>query len=372
MLIALRQLLSRLHYACTALLGALAIPVIRHLDLPMRLNWRGMLVFYWVGLGSKSIFVALLFALLAFPLSRTLGPFWARWHKQKLRIVLAFLFLLALSRVVQFKAALLLAIDALFLAELAERARKNESRFRKKAALVLISATYLFVGISLVLVYNDIVIASRWPVVYDSAFNRMDMWVLGGRSVSEIAHTMFRILPSAILRFLDFAYFEMFLVVGAAFLISAYDSLKRGAQFAGTCLTAYYIGLLVFCIWPTYGPYIFCRDHLAHYPSYLTTYVFQEAGITGLTAITQHQSRALGSGFYIAFPSLHIALPLIAMWYLRRWRPVFWLLAAYNCVIAIAIVILEWHYALDLPGGIVVGVLALTMVERQEPLGPAP
>lgn len=361
----LLRLVSKLHYACTALLAILAIPAIQRLHLPMHLNWRGMMVVYWVGFGSKSIFRALVFCILAFPLSQTLAPFWARYRKEKLRILLVLVFLIALSCAVQFTVAILLAIDALFVVELAERAKEEGNSFPQRMIAMLASAAYLFLGISLVLVYNDIIIASRFPLSWDNALNKVDMRVFGGRSVSDVAHTLFTILPTGFLRFLDFVYFQMFLVVGAAFLISAYYSFRRGLQFAGACLTAYYLGLLVFYIWPTYGPYIFCIGHAARYPPYLTSYIFQKGGIAGLQAIAQHQSRSVASGYYIAFPSLHIALPVIAMWFLRRWRPVFWLLAAYNGLLACAVVVLEWHYALDIPGGIAVAALALAVVRAK-------
>ena len=362
----LRRLFANLHYAGTALLAILAVPAIRHLHLPMHINWGRMLVFYWVSLGSRSVPYALAFCLLTFPVGRTVVPFLERYKKAKLRGALTLAFLILLCVRLSFATALLLTIDAVFLIELAERARGQSVPFHRKLGWVAISAAYLFVGITLVLIYNDIIIAIRFPVSYDSLFNRIDMRILNGRGISGIAHAIFSVAPRSLLSFLDFAYFQMFLVVGAAFLISAYGSFRRGLQFAGTCLTAYYLALLVFYIWPTYGPYIFCVGHLERYPTYLTTYAFQEAGITGLRAITQGQSQTLGSGYYIAFPSLHIALPVIAMWFLRDWRVMFRLLLAYNLVICAAILILEWHYAVDLPGGIAVGALALAMVGPDE------
>lgn len=362
----LQSLGSRLHFFSTAALALLAVPLIIHSRLPVRLHWGTMLVFFWVSLGSKSVPRALLFVLLAFPPRQTIGPFLARWRRQKIRIALALVFLAALSLMLQFAAALLLTIDALLVLELAERARADGQSFAAKAAGVLAVAAYLFLGISLVLVYNDIIMAARLPVSYDSALNHLDMRLLGGHSVSELAHRLYGTLPAWMLRFLDVAYFQMFLVVGGAFLIAAYQSPSRGLRFAGTCLTAYYVALLVFFVWPTYGPYLFCPGHLDRYPQYMTTYLFHQAGIAGLAAAQAHRMQALASGYYIAFPSLHIALPGIAMWYLRRWGVVFWLLLTYNVVIAAAIVVLEWHYALDLPGGIAVAVLAIVIVGRDE------
>jgi hypothetical protein len=78
---------------------------------------------------------------------------------------------------------------------------------------------------------------------------------------------MFAVLPPRLLSFLDFAYFQMFFVMGGTLFVSAYTSCKRGLQFAGACLTAYYLTLLIFYVWPTYGLYLYCSTHAAEFPS---------------------------------------------------------------------------------------------------------
>lgn len=361
-----RKVAGNLHYVVTALLAIAAIPAIHRLELPMRLDWRNMLVFYWVGLGTKSILRALLLCLLSFPLSITIAPFLQRCRKQKARVLFAPAFFGILLLVVDSSAALLLTLDAIFVVELAERARMEQASFLKRITPLFLASVYLFIGISLVLAYNDIIIASRWPTSYDSTFNRIDSFFLGGRDVSQIAHATYRTLPQWSLRFLDFAYFQMFGIVGAAFLITGYGSIKRALYFAGACLTAYYLGLLLFYMWPSYGPFITCSQHWERYPAYLTTYAFQKAEMLGVAAITQHKSRIVAGGYYIAFPSLHIALPMIAMWSQRHRTIMFWLLMWYSILIAIAIVLLEWHYIIDLFGGIAVATLALLMLKQEE------
>jgi hypothetical protein len=256
----------------------------------------------------------------------------------------------------------ILTLDALLLVELAERCNSKGERFYRKAASIFLTAAYLFFGVTLVIVYNDIIVASRFPLSYDAALNRLDTAVLLRHSVSSIAHTMFVVLPPRWITFLDFAYFQMFLVMGGTLLVSSYTSCKRGVQFAGACLTAYYVTLLIFYLWPTYGPYVYCNTHAAEYPRNLTSYVFQISGMPNLQAIAQRKTLYLGTGYFIAFPSMHIGLPLIAMWFMRSWRRVFSCLAAYTCVLAVAVVILEWHYAVDVLGGLAVAAIALAIV----------
>jgi len=220
----------------------------------------------------------------------------------------------------------------------------------------------MFVGLIVMGIYNDIIVADRFPLSYDAFLSRVDTIILWGQSVSQISHAMWTLLPARWLSFLDFAYFQMFAVVGAGFLMSAYGSYRRGMQFVGACLTAYYLALLIFFLWPSYGPYVFCGTHAARFPAYLTAYSFQVSGLRSLQAVAQRKMPYLASGYYIAFPSMHIALPVITMWLLRHWPRIFWLLAAYNVIVVSAILILEWHYAIDLIGGIAVAALALAIV----------
>ncbi len=305
------------------------------------------------------------FCVLGLPQRRTTASFIARYRKEKLRIVLAFAFLVALSRWLPVTAAIVLTVDALFIVELAERSKSEGEPFYRKAVSIFVAAAYLFFGVTLVIAYNDIIVASKFPVSYDAALNRLDASVLLGHSVFSIAHTMFIVLPPRLIGFLDFAYFQMFFVMGGTLLVSAYTSRKRGLQFAGACLTAYYLTLLIFYIWPTYGPYMYCTIHAAEFPRNLTSYIFQTSGMPGLQAIAQRKTRYIGTGYFIAFPSMHIGLPVIAMWFVRSWRRVFWYLAAYTCVLCCAVVILEWHYAVDVLGGLAIAAIALAIVNPQ-------
>ena len=356
----MRKTISNLHFACTALLAILAVPAIRHLHLSTRINWRSIILFYWVTLGYRSVLYAMAFCVLGLPLRQTVAPLIARYRKEKLRIVFAVAFLVVLYLVLPVTAAMILTVDALFIVELAERC-KSEGVYRK-AASIFVTAAYLFFGITLVIIYNDIIVATRFPISYDAVLNQLDTRVLLGQSVSSIAHAAFAILPPRLIRFFDFAYFQMFFVMGATLLVSAYTSRPRGLQFAGACLTAYYLTLLIFYFWPTYGPYMYCNIHAADFPRNLTSYIFQTSGMPGLQAIAQRKTQYLGTGYFIAFPSMHIGLPVIAMGFMRNWRRVFWCLALYTCVLSCAVVILEWHYALDVLGGLVVAAIALALV----------
>jgi membrane-associated phospholipid phosphatase len=141
-------------------------------------------------------------------------------------------------------------------------------------------------------------------------------------------------------------------------------------QFSGAILTAYFLSLVIFTILPAQGPFI---D--ASLPPNTITASIQHSSLNNATILYHHRGwidppRA----YYVAFPSMHLAQPLIAAWFLRRWRGVSAIVCAFCALLAVAIVILRWHYLVDIVGGLVVAVLAVWIVSpimghRQPSLG---
>src|ERR1700733_8489471 len=55
------------HYWITALLGAIVIPSLLHLHLPVRFDWKSLAIAYWLVLAVHSIFVAAILCLIGLP-----------------------------------------------------------------------------------------------------------------------------------------------------------------------------------------------------------------------------------------------------------------------------------------------------------------
>jgi len=127
-------------------------------------------------------------------------------------------------------------------------------------------------------------------------------------------------------------------------------------------LTAYYLGLVLFCLWPSMGPFFTCPNHFFEFPQYLRTYSAQMgmAAKAHLLATNRGLSQ-VDTDYFIAFPCLHIAQPLIVAWYLRKWRRMVILLLAYDVLLIPAILLLEWHYLVDIFGGVAIAVLAIQL-----------
>jgi membrane-associated phospholipid phosphatase len=59
---------------------------------------------------------------------------------------------------------------------------------------------------------------------------------------------------------------------------------------------------------------------------------------------------------------MHLTQPLIALWFLRQSKRMLIALAIYDVVLCVAIVLLEWHYLVDLISGAIVAAVAIWLV----------
>jgi hypothetical protein len=357
-----KQWVRDFHYYASLLLAVAVVPLLRELNLPLRLDWRHLFSAYWLVLAAQAIFVATLLYLIGVPPGTTVGPLWTRIRRDKLRLMLALVFFLVLVFAFSWLKALILTVDVIAVLELRERLKPTVRH--EAARSVLIPALYLFAGFLLIFAYNDIIVSIRFYGATDTAFNAMDMWLLRGTSVSNLSHWAVRRFPLSFFYFLEFVYFGMFAQIGAALILSGiYSGKKVALGFVGTILTAYYLALILFFLWPSQGPYYQCPVHFSDFPPSLKAYVIQKTSIANSQALWNHSRiRHISTDYYMAFPCMHIAQPLIAMWFLRRWRRMVIALAAYDLLLLIAIVLLEWHYVVDILAGILVAGVAIAMV----------
>src|SRR5665811_1639699 len=82
--------------------------------------------------------------------------------------------------------------------------------------------------------------------------------------------------------------------------------------------------------------------------------------LVNASALYHHATRITPPlGYYVAFPSVHVAQPLIAAWFLRKWRRASMIVAGYCGLLVPAIIILQWHYVIDIIAGLAVAALAV-------------
>jgi hypothetical protein len=328
-------------------------------------DWIHLGATYWLVLAAQSIVAATLLYLIGIAPAGSV-PLLRRSRNDKSRMALAVVFFLVLLWASTWLKALILTVDAIAVLEFRERLKPPA---RHSAALsVFVPAIYLFAGFLLIFAYNDVIASLRFYGSTDAAFNAMDKWLLGGYSVSALCHWAVQRFPLSFFQFLEFIYFGMFPQIGAALILCAlYSGKQRALQFVGTILTAYYLALILFFCWPSQGPYYLCPAHFSDFPSSLKAYAIQKASIANSQALWNHSRiRLISTDYYIAFPCMHIAQPLIVMWFLRRWRRMLVILALYDLLLLVAIVLLEWHYIVDILGGVLVAGLAIAAVNGHE------
>jgi hypothetical protein len=335
------------------------VPVLRSVHLPVRFDWLTLAVAYWLLLAAQSIFVASLLFLIGMDRGQALRPLLQRYRENPLRIVIVLIYFAVLVWASSWLKALVLTVDTFAILELHER---SKSRGLGKAAIAIIPpAAYLFFGFLMVLAYNYAVVSVRYNFATDPALASIDRWLLHGHSVSEFTHWALARFPLSVFRASEFIYFGMFPQIGATIILLALaDSRSRSLQFVGTLLTSYYLALIIFYLWPAQGPYTLCPNHFSRFPASLQSYTIQKTLIPRALALWHHQPLSrLSTDYFIAFPCMHIVQPMIVLWFLRPWKRMLYVLAAYDVLLTLAILLLEMHYAIDILVGLAVAAVAI-------------
>ncbi len=361
------KLRSHWHVVLTLCLATMLWPALRHTGLPLAFDW-GIFPTYWVGLTLQSIFLGVLLCVIGIPSELAVGPWWRRMLGEKIRLVLLVPLLALLVLIFGAWKGLLFGVDIVALLEFIDRTRTGGTS--AKALAVLSPTVYLFVGLITVFGYNDVIAALRFDGTADQLLNRMDIRLLGGASVSTMAQRTLAHLPQASVSWSSFVYFGMFPQLGAGILLLGLrHGAARAVRFVGAVLTAYYIGLLCFYVLPATGPYFLIHSVSGGSAAVYASENAIAARLVGIHA--RSTSLLVGADYFIALPCMHIVQPLIVLWYLRRWKRIVVALAAYDCMLVAAILLLQEHYVVDLLAGLAVAVAAIALVneDRSPSLG---
>lgn len=351
------------HYWVSLLLCAALVPVLRSQHLPLKFDWTTLFVAYWFVLTVQAIFLATLLYLIGLPRRQTWEPLIARYRQTPVRLAFTLLYFAILAWAIGVTKALVLTLDTITLLEL--RDRQKFAGVRHAAAAIVPPAAYFFFGFLMVLAYNCAIVSIRFNFANDPALAAIDHWLLRGHSVGDVAHWAVRVFPLSFFRFLEFIYFGMFPQIGAAMiLIALCVGRRRALQLAGTLLMSYYLALTIFYLWPSQGPYYLCPNHFSRFPATLQAYTIQKTLITDALARWHHEALIrIPTDYFIGLPCMHVAQPLIVIWFLRRWRRMVIALAAYDLLLVAAIIMLEWHYFIDILAGVFVAALAIVIID---------
>ena len=191
--------------------------------------------------------------------------------------------------------------------------------------------------------------------LYDAALNNLDKHIMLGLPVNSLSHTFYSLYPVA-----EWVYYGLFGIIGAALLLLClFGDRKAAMQMSGTILIAYFMSLTVFYFIPALGPFV-----EGDFPP-ANLYSDRATGLVGIRQVAVSPAR---NGFHCwrrttswHFRRSHLAQPVIAAWFLRRWKRVSLVIVAYCILSAPSILILRWHYLVDIIGGLIVGAAAIAI-----------
>ena len=343
------------------------VPLFHLAGLPLRIDIKGMVAAYWGGTSVAAAFFATIYAVIMFPFELTLIPFLRRLQKQKGRIVISLVLLFTMTFLMGWMLGIMLTVSVLGVAEMLEGRAEG---FNRAMVGVFFPALYLFCGLVVVSLFNHALAGIRYAATYDELFSRLDQLVFHA-NVANISHWSMSHLPLGFFRVLEFFYYGMFAQIAATLIfIVLRGNQHYGVKFVRTLLTCYAIAVTVFVICPVKGPYSIGTLHLATYPRSLPTFWAEEGFLQRVRELYAHKLSpeiiaVSFKDYYVGFPSLHTALPIIGLWFLRPWKRLavfrfFW----YTLLLLPSIVLLEWHFLMDIAGGFVTAFLSIWLVER--------
>lgn len=161
------------------------------------------------------------------------------------------------------------------------------------------------------------------------------------------------------LRFLEHAYMFYYDQIFLVLFVLLYKKADL-TRFFSVMFGSFLIGIPVFLLYPTIGPFTFAPETI------LTgdwrgssTYSLMKNVLDDWQAVRTGGNLG-GYGYFIAMPSMHVAVATILQVFAWQCRPAFWLLLPVNLLLFLSTFLLGWHYVLDAPAGIAVALVTLS------------
>ena len=161
-----------------------------------------------------------------------------------------------------------------------------------------------------------------------------------------------------LLRFLEHAYMvyydEVFLVI----LVLLYRRADL-TRFFSIMFGCFLIGIPIFLLYPSIGPFTYQPETVLEGPwRGSSTFKLMSNVVRDWQAL-RAGAELQGYGYFIAMPSMHVAVATVLQVFSWQCKPVFWMLLPINVLLMLATFLLGWHYILDVPAGLAVAGVTL-------------
>ena len=204
--------------------------------------------------------------------------------------------------------------------------------------------------------------------LYDHIFLKIDLYlysILYGHAINQIG--MYPLVGSNFL----FSIFETsyVLIFPEVFVVAIILLINGGKliQYITVLFCCYIFGLLIFILFPSLGPFITYPETFQLAYRNTLTYSSMRMLESGYKAI-KNGVQFNTIGYFVAMPSLHVAIAIVTQWFMTISKPHFWLFLPINCLIIVSTFFLGYHFLIDVPTGILLALVVIFSIHYLEKL----
>jgi hypothetical protein len=242
--------------------------------------------------------------------------------------------------------------------------KRAASVFRAYASLLLIGLGYVSV-----FAWNELCASLTLHSIRDPILRDMDLaiyrWLL--HTPADGADIFPLIRYPLLLLFLENAYQCMFIGIPLVIFV-LHSSGGEPRAFIRALFTCYFVALLIFLLFPTIGPTLADPNLFSKAYEHTQTYALTRLMAAEYMAL-QGSGALSGLGYFVALPSLHVAVAVLVQVFLYRSPVHFWLFLPINLLVVPATVALGYHYLLDVPAGVLLASAILAIPARNRARG---
>jgi hypothetical protein len=218
-----------------------------------------------------------------------------------------------------------------------------------------IISALLMVGGIYVVVWNAnylVLLAGRFRL-HDASMQALDQWLYSALLGRPIIYDGWFPLTHApwLIVTLERGYAALFVEVAVAlFLLVPHTRPLR--VFVARLSVCYALGLVIFVLWPVAGPHLVYPTSISATFTGTSTSAILRSSLADFAAITHGGQPVSGFGYFVALPSLHVAMAVLLQFTIgQRSRVGGWVVAPMNALMVVSTFGLGYHYLVDVPAG---------------------
>jgi membrane-associated phospholipid phosphatase len=224
---------------------------------------------------------------------------------------------------------------------------------RSSAPWQRIRLVYPFLLMNLMYQATRLAVPALGLETWDARLAAADRWLLGFDIHMVIDQQLGWVYTPLLSEIFSLSYMLLFILLTASVVRAACMPLEQQVAFSIGLWSAYTIGLLGYTLIPARGPYI----------AFAATYLHPVAG--GFFTDFNRWLVATGAPGFDTFPSLHVAVSAVLLFWDRRIAPRWFKLLLVPVVLLwLSTIYLRYHYVVDLLAGALLAVVCLSLAFR--------